>query len=105
MMWNIYAEIIMPYDDATVDKYIDYAEARGFSLCHDVKRIDEPDGAIAWMMLSANTGIEVTGNDVEGGEPDEILFEPDDLNEDPHKWADVLNRRGAEVIDAWFGLD
>lgn len=103
--WIFYAEVTMPYNDKAIDEYIEYAESEGFDLFRDVERTTESDGVIARMAFTKDTGIEVTGDDIEGGEPDEILFEPDDLDEDPNEWADVLNAMGADVTDAWFELN
>ena len=95
----------MPYVDEAIDEYIEYAESEGFDLYRDVERVVRYEGIIARMTFTTDTGIKVTGNDIEGGEPDEILFEPDEIDKDPSEWADVLNTMGAEVIDAWFDLD
>ncbi len=42
------------------------------------------------IFVTKDTHIKVIGNIIEGGEPDEILFEPDEIDEDPNEWADEL---------------
>lgn len=97
MQWISYAVVKIPCKAIT--EYIDYAESEGYDLYREAER----DG-IAVLHFEKYTGIEATGADIDGGEPDEILFEADDPDEDPYEWADVLDTMGAEVIDAWFDL-
>ena len=101
--WKFYAVVELIFD-STVDGYIEYAESEGFELDR-MEHFVENGWTFARMTFSTDTDIEVTGREVEGGEPDDIRFEPDEIDEDPNEWADVLNTMGADVMDAWFDFD
>ncbi len=101
--WKFYATVVLIRDD-TIDGYIEDVESMGFELDRDEDIIKDGQ-TFARMTFVTDTDIRVTGRETDGGEPDEIVFEPDDIDEDPNEWADPLITMGAELEDAWFDFD
>ncbi len=106
--WYIYAYVDLPYDDdnprasANIEKYLDYAEREEFDLVYRKYTRNEDGIEVVRLFLTQDTYIPVTGDLIEGGESDEILFEPDEPDDDPNDWVKPLITMGADLVDAFF---